>query len=96
MPHAPGPWIRTGSCIVDAKNEIIAQAHHSLWRSIEETDANGDLMAAAPDLLEALTNLLGECYTWIKTASMSHVEYKQYRAVVDAAESALEKARGEK
>jgi hypothetical protein len=94
MPHTPGPWIRKGSCIVDAKNEIIAQAHHSLWRSIEETDANGDLIAAAPCLLESLTNLLGECQVWITTSLMNHTDWKQYVAVRTAAEAAIKKARG--
>lgn len=78
--HTPGPWFYGGSCISGPKHVIVARACHS-WdgdrpepkdydrcapRDLEEHRANAQLIAAAPDLLQAcrdaLNNFYGEQY----------------------------------
>ena len=61
--HTPGPWkTRDPSSVYDALGRYIHQGsgtmpeHHSLPR--EEAAANARLIAAAPDLLEALKGML--------------------------------------
>ena len=53
----PGPWKRTGGIVTDANNIIVAQC----WAKVtgnkptwQECAENAQLIAAAPDLLEAL------------------------------------------
>lgn len=58
--YTPKPWIRTilsdgvESEIVDEDGRIIATTSVDAPETIEEHEANGDLLAAAPDLLEEL------------------------------------------
>lgn len=54
-----------------------------------------NVMAHGMQLLEALSDLLGECQVWITTSLMNHTDWKQYVAVRTAAEAAIKKARGE-
>ena len=63
--HTPGPWLDSGN---DGKRNVIVE---SQWGSIAaawdtgdamQMRANARLIAAAPDLLEALTELLQERY----------------------------------
>jgi hypothetical protein len=68
MKHTPGPWIAVGTYVEhpnDKKADIctcdtalIGQGH--LGRSYEEECANARLIAAAPELLEALQGMLVE------------------------------------
>lgn len=68
--HTPGPWINTkeqgklfGSfnAVNDEANKVtIAIVYGS---NIEEAEANAKLIAASPDLLEALDELLNCDYT---------------------------------
>lgn len=59
MPHTPGPWDCDGSEI-HAENLCIANAYRPRtddegnWMAIEEVQANARLIAAAPELLDAL------------------------------------------
>lgn len=58
--HTPGPWQYNGPTEngwfvkISPKREIAVEG-----RSDVEADANARLIAAAPDLLEALENLMG-------------------------------------
>ena len=53
--HAPGPWIASFGAIVPAgKGHVIA----SVNRRNPNAEANGRLIAAAPELLAALRDLL--------------------------------------
>jgi hypothetical protein len=92
MKHTPGPWIvvegeddNGNACfIVDCQDGLnfdfaIATLHGS------DDQANAKLIAAAPDLLEALADL---CYCVGAAYGESHV-YKEARA-------AIAKATGEK
>ena len=64
--HTPGPW---QSFADDQGHDIIAEdgAHIARVEPVnslnpaEEQDANGNLLAAAPDLLAALKALLHQC-----------------------------------
>lgn len=56
--HTPGPWRELATRIDDARGYQIA--HLDLHGKTEaERDANRRLIAAAPDLLEALRDLFG-------------------------------------
>lgn len=58
--HTPGPWTykkdRPNREIVGPKNELIALIPR--WIHSQDHEANAILLAAAPDLLEALYNLV--------------------------------------
>jgi len=62
--HAPGPWRMFDDDTIMANDEGGAVAHiyglapHSDPHFRAESEANRDLIVAAPDLLDALTNLL--------------------------------------
>jgi hypothetical protein len=74
MKHTPGPWIAVGTYVEhpnDKKADIctcdtalIGQGH--LGRSYEEECANARLIAAAPEMLEAL-RLIAET-EWVDVA----------------------------
>jgi hypothetical protein len=57
--HTPGPWVAeniTGTCWqIDAESDAVATTQFCYAR---ETAANARLMAAAPDLLAALKEIL--------------------------------------
>ncbi len=60
--HTPGPWAldRSGVKVLDPREKseyVLANVHGA---SIRELEANARLIAAAPDLLEALEALVGE------------------------------------
>lgn len=86
--HTPGPWLILGSIIVGADTKQIC----ALWplddsgtpiQSEATDDANARLIAAAPELLEALQCLLADAYD----QGMSDGD-----ASIDLAKAALAKA----
>lgn len=86
-----GPWYRSGKTVY-ALNEqgfnrfsALVQGAHT---SDEELEAIARLIAAAPDLLESLTNLVG-------LAKLGAASLDKYHAALSDAEAALAKARGE-
>ena len=85
MTHTPGPWRVTEDllndfpAIVDAKGERVAVQPLICPQSKPVKRANAGLIAAAPEMLEALERILAEGLT------------EETRAV---AEEALRKARG--
>jgi hypothetical protein len=59
--HTPGPWIKDGKVITnESYKQIALVAIHE--KSIEEREANLTLIAAAPEMLEALGNILKLAY----------------------------------
>lgn len=60
-PHTPGPWTQAHST-VNASNSRrnIVQWQKPIQEMSEEYQANATLIALAPELLEALVNLLDE------------------------------------
>jgi len=92
--HTPGPWLVTGGTFVYALNDY---GTNSFWANIyagsqggyksaatpsEEIEANANLIAAAPDLLEALSKML------------DHFEGQIPLELFELAESAINKAKG--
>ena len=57
MKHTPGPWNVIGNIICTNKGTTVAVIQH-VWSDDKETSSNGRLIAAAPELLEALERLL--------------------------------------
>lgn len=64
--HTPGPWKFVHSCTIEAErpggNEVLGELFSAGDNNKEsdiddETEANGCLIAAAPELLEALKNI---------------------------------------
>ncbi len=96
--HTPGPWningvvegsgqisISAGRCVVaDALNAVSA-GDVLFGRRPEMQWANAKLIAAAPDLLESLTNLVG-------LAKLGAARLDKYHAALATAESAIAKA----
>ena len=84
----PGPWTYTGSDSVVPLLRVICSddkhpAHES--RSYDEKQANARLMAAAPDLLESLTNLVG-------LAELGAARLDKYKHALEVAKTAISKA----
>jgi hypothetical protein len=75
--HTPGPWINQGSRVVDLPGRQYAATICTLGTSTEIADplANAQLIAAAPDLLEALQ----ECITEEGAACLARDDAYQMR-----------------
>jgi hypothetical protein len=57
--HTPGPWIASGAKVLDKRQTLLADVHQTASRpSADESAANARLIAAAPELYEALRVLL--------------------------------------
>ncbi|MGJ7190845.1 hypothetical protein ABMZ81_03805 [Morganella morganii] len=54
----PGPWINVGGWVDAAGNGIICSLSAVSMKPEDIDDANANLIAAAPDLLNALINLI--------------------------------------
>jgi len=86
--HTPGPWryeeFGPNVIIKATKNPMLSVVHSLYHESREQMEANADLIAAAPELLEALEALvLDESKEYIPTR------------LWDAARAAIAKAKGE-
>lgn len=60
--HTPGPWVSKVAfdkrSILTINQRMVAQVYSSACDSLDEADANGLLIAAAPSLLDALVLIL--------------------------------------
>lgn len=64
--HTPGPWVAVGAMVENTHDynpdicscDLRSFGQENLWREYEETLANARLIAAAPDLLQAIQGLL--------------------------------------
>jgi len=93
--HTPGPWKAEGfgiwSC-VNGENRRVACTEYDKGegaykvRTEAEAVANARLIAAAPELVKALENLVEDC---------CKPQHLQEISVLEAARAALRKARGE-
>jgi hypothetical protein len=91
--HTPGPWHVGGGDIRDAKSYAVALIDPR--DKLGERDANARLIAAAPEMYEALQAWMDH-----RSARMSSDDYSTIPAgrmdeIIRAAESALAKATGE-
>ena len=86
--HTPGPWYHEGTpqpviaSESDPKGRDIALVR--LWDG-DEAEANAHLIAAAPEMLEALEAVVANC---------GHLNWEQEKALIDA-RAAIAKAKGE-
>jgi hypothetical protein len=101
--HTPGPWrVYPTTELVDARGtegvtgyniesescEIVGVEGIEFWK--ENAEANARLIAAAPELLEALTSLLSEA-----EAFASAIRAYANSEAIAAARAAIAKAKGE-
>jgi hypothetical protein len=105
MKHTPGPWEvayldKNGQAVVKAEHIEIATCWHHCVGSIEkQMQANARLIAAAPELLEALQEAYGaptdltnaKCHVGITTVERCHRCSRELKA-----RAAIAKATGEK
>lgn len=104
--HTPGPWERgdgaANGCAGyiycdDATGSAVASVVFSpdfIGRSDAETEANARLIAAAPELLEALKEIVKACEECEADENMSIVDAFT-QDMEDAARAAIAKATGE-
>lgn len=90
--HTPGPWIDTRHRKVIARANsgeltTVCEVFSGSVDTLEEADANQSLIAAAPELLESLTNLVG-------LARAGAAQLGKYHAALAAADVAIAKAGG--
>lgn len=92
MKHAPAPWTCTHSPTINAYR--IFDAHGNFHKD-DETDheANADLIAAAPELLEALEQAEMDMETFRLGMSAKDREY--FKPCVSRVKAAIAKAKGE-
>jgi hypothetical protein len=91
--HTPGPWVvalspvRETLCVVGGETWICGelQANNHTRMDSEECEANARLIAAAPELLANLTNLVG-------LAERRCRSLHEYKAALDDARAAIAKA----
>jgi len=95
--HLPGPWTWKPSS--DGKSiEIVSMLSCALDPGVwvdaagEASEANARLVAAVPELLEALLNMIGMFDTPLARIRLSGLMYDEAR---ESARAALQKARGE-
>lgn len=81
MAHTPGPWHHDRGNILTADGRCLATVFSGPCASLEEADANGRLIAAAPELLEALRTLLDA----VEGAHVTVGDCAQTRAALAAA-----------
>lgn len=85
--HTPGPWMATGARVDMGAGRVTAGLDWSFDVDPGEARANARLIAAAPDLLKALKDLV---------AVIDSVKGKDVRGyeAFDSAEAAIAKAEG--
>lgn len=91
--HTPGPW-STG--IVFGFTEVVAptlNVANIRGRTIPEQDANARLIAAAPELLEALEECVHALAEWVEIAEPSDMREDELDTL-EKARSAITKATG--
>ncbi len=85
--HTPGPWINDGDGIVWSESDPIYGWIADCRNGAQ--DANARLIAAAPDLLEALRSMLSEFSVMASPATAGEI------AACEAARAAIAKAEGQ-
>lgn len=94
--------IKTSNLMADYRGAIVADIHYSVngddgWptlsrkRAIPEAEANAALIAAAPELAEALNNLLDDIISGLLNMSVTAAEIYGAKSI-KAARAALKKA----
>lgn len=91
--HAPGPWIEDQGFIYGPNGVLVCdpRCDPATADSMPEMDANARLIAAAPELLEALQWAL----EWRQLGSRWNLASDEERKQLDKARAAIAKATGE-
>ena len=105
--HTPGPWgiavwaehhkLAGQASSVHSEDEndddLETICDMDKWTEPREKMANARLIAAAPDLLEALEESLSLNINWSETAEQEHLRHlSEYKRVIEQARAAIEKA----
>ena len=82
--HTPGPWVAKGPSVETEDGGLIAAVLDPTERGTTVPDpyvvANAHLIAAAPDLLEALKKALN-----VLVSEPANITYRAHREIVEAA-----------
>jgi len=90
--HTPGPWAHRNGRIFAADRESLTIAHVARSADGDYSPANGDRIAAAPDLLEALIEIrayLSKC-----PPHAEDITGAKWGRVMDLSGAALNRAEG--
>lgn len=86
--HTPGPWVKVNCSLLGSDKQEVIAANLGLGLGADSGDgvrlANARLIAAAPDLLEALRDLI--------SAEGLPEGYADRKALIEAARAAIAKA----
>ena len=97
MTHTPGPWYYSiGEFISDGVGGHVASAW--LLNSIDEREANGNLIAAAPELLDALKATHEELKDDLheaKEAFQGDIYIQRLEELINKCNQAIAKAEGD-
>jgi hypothetical protein len=85
--HTPGPWIAHETAVVDSIERPLAETYKDMPRHLDEALANAHLIAAAPELLEALESL-------VQTLGYETANKLRVQGAMKQAKAAILKARG--
>jgi len=88
--HTPGPWKRERLCIFCPNGSLIAEVHEDYFTHTSEDEANARLIAAAPELLEALILLEREM---VESGNAGSEDYG-WKPAIEKTRAALSKAQG--
>lgn len=99
MTHTPGPWRYTHGSVITERKQLEGRSRYHRFicnvnslRDDNDDDANGMLIAAAPELLEACKAARLFLSDENVRGDMSDSGYAHYDDVVDALDAALAKA----
>ena len=87
--HTPGPWEVQGSTYITVNSLILAHCKQMGHVALEEAEANSRLIAAAPDLLEALKVAIDI------RKNPEGVSFEAVKAFIERAEAVIAKAEGD-
>jgi hypothetical protein len=90
MSHTPGPWRYDSGKIWTPRGWWVANVYEDMEEDIKE--ANGLLLAAAPDLLEAIQGFRRQ----LKMYASVYLWDKEVHRLLDECDAAIAKARGGK
>lgn len=104
MKHTKGPWhYNTDTVDIDNKSigvhrpgepcKRIFVTHDGTRTGIKQSSADAKLIAAAPEMLEALSIIINNLYA-MQPEFSSELDKASYKACKDAAHAAINKAKG--
>ena len=89
MEHTKGPWKKNGEQVILSDGSSIEQSYFK--REKEEAEANAQLIAAAPELLQSVRNLVGLVRSLQLLGMDKHLGEEEINQIHDA-EKSIQKA----